>query len=166
MKRIKVLLGLIFVVGLATTGYAFAIPSAGFQDINGEIFDDWQICRTRAFGEDGFYQISETGFRPVIAAESLGENAGLAYNLGQQFVHQYPDEVQRAEEIFYFVRDRVQYTPDVDQFKYDGLSHYKSQGLKGFIRLSENYWKNGVNYYPPNQQKSLLDKETTWKFII
>jgi hypothetical protein len=54
----------------------------------------------------------------------------------------------------------------LDQFKYDRLSHYEPQGLKGFIRLSEIYWKTGVNYYPPNKQKSLLDKETTWKFII
>jgi len=121
MKRIKVLPSLIFVLvtGLAATGYVSATPSAGFHEINGEMFDDWQVCRTRAFGEDGFYQISETTFRPVIAFESLGENASLAYNLGEQFVHKYPDEVQRAEEIFYFVRDRVEYTPDIDQFKAD-----------------------------------------------
>jgi len=121
VKRIKVLLGLVLVLvtGLATTSYALAASSAGFYEVNGEVFDDWQICRTRAFGEDGFYQISETSFRPVIAFESMGEDAGLAYNLGRQFAHQYPDEVQRAEKIFCFVRDRVQYTPDIDQFKYD-----------------------------------------------
>ena len=119
MKRIKLLLSLVFIIGLTTTSYVLATSSAGFQEINGEIFDDWQICRTRAFNEDGFYQISETSFRPVIAFESLGENAGPAYNLGKQFAQQYPDEVQRAEEIFSFVRDKVQYTPDIDQFKYD-----------------------------------------------
>ena len=99
VKRIKVLLGLVLVTGLATTSYALAASSTGFHEVNGEVFDDWQICRTRASGEDGFYQISETSFRPVIAFESLGENAGLAYNLGRQFAHQYPDEVQRAEKI-------------------------------------------------------------------
>jgi len=119
VKRIKILLGLVLVTGLATTSYALGASSTGFHEVNGEVFDDWQICRTRASGEDGFYQISETSFRPVIAFESLGENAGLAYNLGRQFADQYPDEVQRAEKIFYFVRDRVQYTPDIDLFKYD-----------------------------------------------
>ncbi len=139
MKRIMVLLGLAFVTGLAATSYALATPSADFHEINGDIFDDWQISRTRAFGEDGFYQISETGFRPVIAFESLGENADLAYNLGKQFVQQYPDEGQRAEEIFYFVRDRVKYTPDIDQFKYDEFA----QNADELAMLID---QNGVGY--------------------
>ncbi len=139
MKGIKVLLILIFVTGLATTSYASAAPSAGFHEINGEIFDDWQVCRTRAVGEDGFYQISETSFRPVIAFESLGENAGLAYNLGKHFANQYADEVQGAEEIFYFVRDRVQYTPDIDQFKCDEFAQNADE-------LATLIDQNGVGY--------------------
>jgi hypothetical protein len=119
MKGFKFLLSLMLVIGLAATSHASATPSAGFHEVNDEIFDDWQVCRTRAFGEDGFYQISEASFRPVIVFEGLGENAGLAYNLGKQFAHRYPDETRRAEEIFYYVRDRVRYTPDIDQFKYD-----------------------------------------------
>ena len=140
MKRTKVfLLSLALVIGLATTSYALATSSADFHEVDGEIFDDWQICRTRAFNEDGFYQISETGFRPVIAFESLGENADLAYNLGKQFVHQYPDEVRRAEEIFYFVRDRVQYTPDIDQFRYDEFAQNADE-------LATLIDQNGVGY--------------------
>jgi len=121
MNRTKVLLSLIVVliVGLATAGYASASPSEGFNEINGDIFDDWEICRTRAFGDDGFYQISETTFRPVIVFESLGENAALAYSLGQQFADEYPDRFQRAEAIFSFVRDRVKYTSDIDQFDHE-----------------------------------------------
>lgn len=121
MKKTKVLLSLIlvFTAGLAATGYASANPSAGFHERNGDIFDDWGISRTRAFGEDGFYQISETGFRPVIVFESLGEEAALAYDLGRQMADKYPDQVQRAEQIFKFVRDRVKYTSDIDQFKHD-----------------------------------------------
>ena len=107
------------VAGLATTGYVLATPSGTPDEIDGELFDDWEICRTRAFGEDGFYQISETGFRPVIAFESLGGDADLAYNLGKQIAAKYPDQMQRAEAIFRFVRDRVKYTPDIDQFEYD-----------------------------------------------
>ncbi len=124
MKRIKVLLSLILVLvaGLATAGYASATPSAPPHEINGELFDDWGICRTRAFGEDGFYQITETSFRPVIAFESLGENTHRAYNLGKQIGDKYPDQLQGAEAIFNFVRDRVRYTPDIDQ-SWDGAKY-------------------------------------------
>ena len=77
MSRIKILLGviLVLVAGLATSGYVLATPSTDFHEISDEIFDDWEICRTRADGEDGFYQVSRTSFRPVIAFESLGEEA-------------------------------------------------------------------------------------------
>ena len=117
MKRARVLLGLIVVLlaAVATAGYASAFPSEGFYERGGHIFDDWEICRTRAFGEDGFYQITEIGFRPVIAFQSLGEQADLAYSLGEQIANEYPDLVRRAEAVFYFVRDGVEYTPDTDQ---------------------------------------------------
>jgi hypothetical protein len=118
MKKAWVLLGLIVVLlaALATAGYASAFPSEGFYARGSEIFDDWEICRTAAFGEDGYYQITETGFRPVIAFESLGEEADLAYSLGQQIAAKYPAPLQRAEAVFDFVRDRVDYTSDVDTF--------------------------------------------------
>ena len=121
MKKLKVLLSLtlILVAGLAAGNHAAATSSASFHERDGEVFDDWGICRTRASGEDGFYQLSRTAFRPAIAFESLGENATLAYSLGEQIGQKYPDQIQRAEAIFQFVRDRVQYTPDIDQFKYD-----------------------------------------------
>jgi len=122
MKRAWVLLGLIVVLlaAVATAGYASAFSSAGFYERGGDISDDWEICRTRAFGEDGFYQITETEsheieFRPVIAFQSLGENADLAYSLGEQIAAKYPDPVRRAEAVFHFVRDRVEYTPDIEQ---------------------------------------------------
>jgi len=116
MKRAWVLLGLIVVLlaAVATAGYASAFSSAGFYPRGGDSYDDWEICRTRAFGEDGFYQITEIGFRPVIAFQSLGEEADLAYSLGEQIAAKYPDPVQRAEAVFHFVRDRVEYTPDID----------------------------------------------------
>jgi len=117
MKRAGVLLGLIVVLlaAVATVGYASAFPSEGFYEIDSNIFDDWEICRTRAFGEDGFYQITETGFRPVIAFQSLGEQANVAYSLGEQIAAKYPDQLQRAEAVFHFVRDKVEYTPDIEQ---------------------------------------------------
>jgi hypothetical protein len=117
MKRAGVLLGLtgVLLAAVATAGYASAFPSEGFYERSGDIFDDWEICRTRAFGEDGFYQITETGFRPLIAFQSLGEQANLAYSLGEQIANEYPDPLQRAEAVFHFVRDRVEYTPDIEQ---------------------------------------------------
>jgi len=117
MKRAGVLLSLIGVLlaALATAGYASAFSSASFYERSGDIFDDWEICRTKAFGEDGFYQITETGFRPVIAFQSLGEQADIAYSLGEQIANEYSDLIQRAEAVFHFVRDRVEYTPDIDQ---------------------------------------------------
>jgi len=117
MNRAWVLLALIVVLlaAVATADYAWAFPSQGFYTRGGHIFDDWEICRTTACGEDGFYQITDTGFRPVIAFESLGEEADLAYSLGEQIAAKYPDLLQRAEAVFDFVRDRVEYTPDIDQ---------------------------------------------------
>jgi hypothetical protein len=116
MNRAWVLLGLIVVLlaGVATAGYAWAFPSQGFHKIDSNIFDDWEICRTSASGEDGYYQITETGFRPVIAFESLGEQANIAYSLGEQIANEYSDPLQRAEAVLSFVRDRVRYTSDVD----------------------------------------------------
>ncbi len=136
---LKILLGLILITVLATTGHAWAAPSSSFHEIDEEIFDDWQVCRTRVHGDDGFYQVSETTFRPVIAFESLGENVGIAYKLGEQFANKYPDEAQRAEEIFYFVRDRVKYTPDIDQFKLDEFA----QNADELVNAID---KNGVGY--------------------
>ncbi|MDP6448687.1 MAG: transglutaminase domain-containing protein [Dehalococcoidales bacterium] len=121
MEKVSITLGLILVLaaGLVATGQASATTSAGFREVNEDIFDDWGVSRTRANGEDGFYQISETGFRPIIAFESLGEEAELAYRLGEQMAAKYPDRQQRAEEIFFYVRNRVRYVTDIDQFELD-----------------------------------------------
>ena len=141
MKAISVLLCLILALLAITVAadYVLATPSAGFQEKDTEVFDDWGICRTRAFGDDGFYQVSETGFRPVIAFESLGEHTALAYSLGEQMVEKYPDQIQRAEAVFRLVRDRVGYTPDIDQFQHDEFAQNADE-------LAVTINKNGVGY--------------------
>jgi hypothetical protein len=121
MKRIGIIVSLVFILlsGLAGAGYAWASSSSGFYEVGDDVFDDWAICRTRSFGADGFYQVTASDFRPVIAFESLGENADIAYSLGQEFAEEYPDTIERAEAVFYFVRDRVRYASDIDIFGYD-----------------------------------------------
>jgi Transglutaminase-like superfamily len=118
MKRIWAPLGLtvILLAGLAAAGHAWAFPSQHFYQSGGQIFDDWDICRTDAFGADGYYQVTDNGFRPVIAFESLEDEADLAWSLGRQLTEEYPDPLQRAAAVFEFVRDRVDYTSDVDAF--------------------------------------------------
>ncbi|MEJ2048051.1 MAG: transglutaminase family protein [Dehalococcoidia bacterium] len=121
MKRIVILISLVFILlsGLAGAGYAWASSSGGFYEVDGEIYDDWALCRTRSFGEDCLSQQTSHDFRPVIAFESLGENADIAYSLGQEIAAEYPDAIQRAEAAFYYVRDRVRYSSDIDLFGYE-----------------------------------------------
>jgi hypothetical protein len=107
-------------IPLASFYVCLAWPSSDFYDEEDAIFDDWHVCRTNAYGERGFLQVvqTETGatFQPLIPFESVGEYADTAYRLGEQFVEKYPDRYQRAEKIFEYVRDTVQYLPDIDQF--------------------------------------------------
>ena len=104
------------VMGLFVPSLAYASVSEQFFQRGIHISDDWGIFRTRATGADGFLGITSTGLDPIIARESLGNNTDVAWELGDEFVRKYPDRLQRAEEIFYYVRNRVRYTSDLDQF--------------------------------------------------
>lgn len=115
-KHLRAIVLTLAIVVVVMPASILAVPSANFYQEGGEIFDDWDICRTNAVGEGGFLQISTTGFYPIIVGESLGENADRAYRFGQQFAEDYPDMNQRAEKIFVFARDRVIYTSDESQF--------------------------------------------------
>jgi len=116
-KHLRAILFSLAILMTMMPATALAISSANFYKEGGEIFDDWNICRTDATGRDGFFQVSETKFCPIIVGESLGENTDRAYQIGQQFAQDYPDDIrQRAEKIFAFARDKVEYFPDVDQF--------------------------------------------------
>jgi len=137
--RIIIISVSLLLIGLATTHQVWATPSADFNETGSEVFDDWGIYRTRAFGKDGFYQLSETSFRPVIAYESLGEESDMAYRLGEQIAAEHPDRIERAEAIFRFVRDRVVYTPDIDQFRYDEFAQNADE-------LAITIDQNGVAY--------------------
>jgi len=116
MKLIITTLILIVALLLVLPVSALAVPSQDFHEEDGQVFDDWNICRTQATGQNGFFQISETGFQPIIALESLGQNIDKAYQIGQELARDYPDSYQRAEMIFAFARDKIRYTSDADLF--------------------------------------------------
>ena len=116
MKAIVLLIVAAMLVG-SKFGTCSAIPSENFYPD-----DDWGLYRTRARDLDGFFQIIEqpdVTFRPAIVFESLGKYANLAFELGENFIEEYPDNCQRAEAIFRYVRDHVRYMSDVDQFGSD-----------------------------------------------
>lgn len=119
-KRLKTIVLTLAILTVLIPASILATPSAEFYQEGGDVFDDWDVCRTNAAGEDGFFQVSTTGFYPLIVGESLGTNADRAYRLGQQFAENHPNSYQSAEaiaeEIFAYARDRVRYTSDEDQF--------------------------------------------------
>ena len=121
MKMIKALVGtaLVFALGVMLVSPALATPSEKFFERGGEVYDSFGICRNRFTGEDGFMQLTEDGFDPIIARESLGENIDVAWELGRAFADKYPEPNQRAQQVFYFVRNRVVYASDMDDFGYE-----------------------------------------------
>ena len=105
--------------GALAASEARASSSEEFYRVGEDIHDEWGIARTRAGGSDGFLGVTSAGFDPLLAPESLGQHVDVAWDLGQELARKYPDRNQRAERIFTFVRDRVVYTSDRDQFGTD-----------------------------------------------
>jgi len=101
----KALVGavLILIVGLMLVSPVLATPSEEFFERGDEVYDSFGVCRNRPTGEDGFMQITEVSFDPIITRESLDENIDVAWELGRDFAEKYPELNQRAEQIFYFV---------------------------------------------------------------
>ncbi len=119
MRKNLVAVVLISALGLLLVSPALAVPSQGFFERGDDIYDSFGISRNRSVNEDGFFQIVEDNFDPIIARESLGDNIDVAWELGQSFTEEYPQPKQRAREIFNFVRDRVVYTSDIDEFGHE-----------------------------------------------
>ncbi|MFC2021029.1 transglutaminase family protein [Chloroflexota bacterium] len=121
MKTRKLLVATvsISILGLLVASPALAAPSQEFFERGDDIYDSFGISRNRSVDDDGFFQLTEDNFDPIIARESLGENIDIAWELGQSFTERYPEPRQRAREIFYFVRDKVAYTSDIDEFGHE-----------------------------------------------
>jgi len=114
-KLALVLPAALLILALATP----ALSTPGSLSVQGEeTYDHWGLCRTRSWGDNGFFQVSETTFRPAIAFESLGELKDVAWGVGQRLAEQYSGN-QLAEQIFLYARNRVAYTSDLDQFGSD-----------------------------------------------
>jgi hypothetical protein len=101
---------------LLYTPVVHASPTGNYYKAGADIYDDWDVCRTRADGRDGFLSYVGGQFEPIIATQSLGANADRAYVRGMEFGMQYADPMQRAGAIFLYVRDRIRYTSDSSQF--------------------------------------------------
>ena len=107
---------LIFTLAVLLVSPALAAPSEKFFERGDEIYDSFDICRSRFTGEDGYLQLTKYGFDPIIVRESLGKNIDVAWELGRTFSDKYPEPNQRAQYIFNFVKNKVVYTSDVDEF--------------------------------------------------
>ncbi len=125
---------LLILIVLASLPLCFCVASRRFTRVGSEIFDEWGICRTRAWGRDGFFQICEDSFRPVIVFESLGKFRDVAYELGRKFAERYHDRHRLAEAIFYFVRDHIRYLADREQF---GVREYAQNADELAVKLLE-----------------------------
>jgi len=113
---------ILLLTSLASAGSGLATPSSGFYKSGGEEYDDWDVYRTRCWDDDGFFQVTEEGFRPAIAFESvgkIGELKDIAWEVGERLAGQYSDRNELAEQIFAYARDHVTYTSDAIQFGYD-----------------------------------------------
>ncbi len=117
MKKLA-LVWLLILTSIASAGTSLATPSSSFSTSDGEKYDDWGFYRTRCWGEDGFFQVVDTNFRPAIAFESLGEWEGKAWEVGERLAGQYSGN-ELAEQVFAYARDHVTYTSDAIQFGYD-----------------------------------------------
>ena len=119
MKSVRyfILLLLLSTAVLAvTTRTVNAFPASNFSQQNGDWYDNYGIDRNFAG-----YSGELPGFLPNIESESLGINKELAYSIGQQFLQQYPDKVDRAVAILKYVQTWTYYSNDADFKSMNGV---------------------------------------------
>lgn len=133
VNKALVIIVSVFIAGLMLVSPVLATPSEKFFERGDEVYDSFGICRTRATGEDGFMQLTEDGFDPIIIRQSLGENRDVAWKLGRAFAKKYPEPNQRAQQIFYFVRDKLVYTSDMDEFGHEEFAQNADELAGGML---------------------------------
>ncbi|MFB0499694.1 MAG: transglutaminase domain-containing protein, partial [Candidatus Hadarchaeaceae archaeon] len=140
MKKLA-LVGLLMLALLASAGPCLADPSSDFER-DGDAYDDWNLCRTRSWGDDGFFQVIDSTFRPAIAFESiggLGELKDKAWGVGERFKSEYSDPNELAEQIFAYARDHVTYTSDAIQFGYDEFARNADEVVKDIQSMGSSH---------------------------
>ncbi|MHC1627223.1 MAG: transglutaminase-like domain-containing protein [Candidatus Nezhaarchaeales archaeon] len=132
-RIIVVLILLTFLLISITSVYA--VPSQDFIERDYEVYDDWGVCRTNAYGDVGYMKITPednpTTMYPIILEEGLGENAELAWQKGLEFKAQYEDIEERAEAILRYVQENIVYTYDEEN------SQLPVQGYAEFARNAD-----------------------------
>jgi len=62
-RALTAVLALVLVPALWVPGWTMlAFPTASLQRQGGDLFDDWQVCRTAISGEHGFFQEDYAGW--------------------------------------------------------------------------------------------------------
>jgi hypothetical protein len=112
-------LGLLLLLGFSFLTGVNAIPSGNvfppeFTYRNGDWYDSWGYTRTNYGGS--------TGFLPNVAYESIGDYKEKAYSVGELLKTDYPNKVDRAEEILSYVQRWTDYGYDEDNVQIDGES--------------------------------------------
>jgi len=119
MKHVRTIIFLLLLGTLAVTLVkpARGFTASSFTQQNGDWYDNWSIDRNDA-GVNGHLP----GYLPNIASETLGENAELAYSIGQQFINEYPTKTDRAVAILKYVQTWTYYAYDSDTFFRNGVA--------------------------------------------
>jgi len=138
MRKLAIALpAMLLILALA----APALSTPGSFSVQGEeTYDNWGVCRTQSWGDNGFFQITETTFRPAIAFESLGELENVAWEVGQRLVGQYSDRNQLAQQIFSYAQNHVRYTSDLDQFGVDEFARNADEMVEN---IESTGWTRG-----------------------
>jgi hypothetical protein len=118
IARELTLTALIFILTYSLS-IVYALPSGGvyppqFNYKNGYWYDSWDYNRNYYAGEDGFL--------PNVAYESLGTDRELAYEIGEWFVVNYNNRVERAEAILNYVQKWTEYGYDADNVFRNGVA--------------------------------------------
>jgi hypothetical protein len=119
MRFFNKLILIFFIFVICSMEMVYAIPSGGvyppeFNYKDGYWYDSWNYNRNYFAGEDGFL--------PNVAYESLGSDRELAYEIGEWFVDNYYDKVERAEAILDYVQRWTDYGYDEEYVFMDGVA--------------------------------------------
>jgi len=115
------ILAALLIVFLASVAVVEAIPSQSYYVEELNVTDDWGVKRSVALKPRGFIEYADRKCQPLIVFECMGAYSDVAWRLGKRFAEKYPDPYKRAEAIFEYVKKRVSYLSDSENF---GLEEY------------------------------------------